>query len=67
MTFRYRSTQYEIVVENPDGVNRGAVILELDGEELDDRSGIPLEDDQLTHQVRLVLGAAAAAPVIAAP
>jgi cyclic beta-1,2-glucan synthetase len=67
MTFRYHSTQYEIVVENPDGVNRGAVILELDGEELDDRSGIPLEDDQLTHQVRLVLGAAAAVPLITTP
>jgi hypothetical protein len=35
--------------------------------ELDDRSGISLEDDQLTHQVRLVLGVAAAMPLIAAP
>jgi cyclic beta-1,2-glucan synthetase len=67
VTFRHRSARYDIVVENPDGVSRGTAILELDGVELDDRSGVPLEDDQQTHQVRLVLGVAAAMPLIAAP
>ena len=55
ISFRYRSTQYEIVVENPRNVNRGVSLIELDGTVLDDRTGIPLVDDQTTHRVRVVL------------
>ena len=56
LAFRYRSTRYDIVVENPRGVGRGVSALELDGVALDDPSGIPLADDQQTHRVRAVLG-----------
>ena len=54
-TFRYRSTRYDIAVENPGGVCRGVAMLELDGVALDDRTGIPLADDQRNHRVRAVL------------
>jgi cyclic beta-1,2-glucan synthetase len=53
ITFRYHSSSYEIVVENPQGVARGVSSVELDGAPLAD--GIPLADDGLTHHVRVVL------------
>jgi cyclic beta-1,2-glucan synthetase len=56
LAFRYRSTRYDIVVDNPRGVGRGVSALELDGLALDDLSGIPLTDDHQTHRVRAVLG-----------
>jgi cyclic beta-1,2-glucan synthetase len=57
MTFRYRSTRYEISVENPRRVSRGVTHLELDGEALPETSRhIPLADDGVTHRVRVVLG-----------
>ena len=55
--FRYHSARYQIVVENPQGVSRGVVATELDGEPLmDSGAPIPLVDDGTTHRVRLVLG-----------
>jgi cyclic beta-1,2-glucan synthetase len=55
--FRYRSARYEIVVENPQGVSRGVVSAELDGQALDgEGAAIPLADDGATHRVRVVLG-----------
>ena len=55
ITYRHRSSTYEIEVENPDGVSRGVVAVELDGEPLaGDRVG--LVDDGRTHTVRVVLG-----------
>jgi cyclic beta-1,2-glucan synthetase len=62
LTFRYRSARYDIVVENPSGVCRGVALLELDGVALDDRTGIPLADDQKIHRVRVVLGDGGAPP-----
>jgi cyclic beta-1,2-glucan synthetase len=57
ITFRYRSTRYEIAVENPRGVSRGVTHLELDGEARPETSShIPLIDDGVTHRVRVVLG-----------
>ncbi len=53
ITFRYHSSRYEIVVENPHGVARGVSSVELDGAPLAD--GIPLADDGVTHHVRVVL------------
>jgi cyclic beta-1,2-glucan synthetase len=54
---RYRSSRYEIEVENPNGVNRSLVSLQLDGAALPAQPGrIPLVDDGITHQVRAVLG-----------
>ena len=58
ITFRYHSTRYEIVVENPQGVARGLLSVELDGTSLAGGSmHIQLADDGVTHRVRVVLGA----------
>jgi cyclic beta-1,2-glucan synthetase len=57
VSLRYRGTRYEIAFENPGGVNKGLVTLQLDGAELAPRPGVvPLVDDGVTHQVRVVLG-----------
>jgi cyclic beta-1,2-glucan synthetase len=57
IAFRYHSSRYDIVVENPHGVARGVSSIELDGTLLtDDGVHIPLVDDNRTHQVRVVLG-----------
>jgi cyclic beta-1,2-glucan synthetase len=57
ITFKYRSTRYEIAVENPRGVSRGLTHLELDGEAMPEVSaGIHLIDDGGTHRVRVALG-----------
>jgi len=56
--FRYRSARYEIAVENPRGVSRGVVAVELNGTALlpAGSAEIPLNDDRRTHRVRVVLG-----------
>jgi len=59
ITFRYHSSRYDIVVENPHGVARGVASVALDGVPLTGGMPIPLADDSATHQVRVVLGAAA--------
>jgi|HubBroStandDraft_1064217.scaffolds.fasta_scaffold00025_35 cyclic beta-1,2-glucan synthetase len=57
ITFRYRSARYEIGVENPKSVSRGVVRAELDGEPLPgNQARVPLADDGVVHQVRVVLG-----------
>ncbi|HEU4919698.1 MAG TPA: glucoamylase family protein [Candidatus Limnocylindrales bacterium] len=56
ITFRYRSTRYEIDVENPTGVCRGVVRTELDGLAVEHATGIPIVDDGATHRIRVVLG-----------
>ena len=57
ITFRYHSATYEIVVDNPQGVSRGVVSTELDGQALAEANGaIPLADDGATHIVRVALG-----------
>jgi cyclic beta-1,2-glucan synthetase len=58
ITFRYHSSRYEIVVENPQGVARGVSSVELDGAPLVGGSmHIQLADDGAAHHVRVVLGA----------
>jgi cyclic beta-1,2-glucan synthetase len=58
IAFRYHSSRYEIVVENPHGITRGVSSVELDGAPLAGaRRPIQLADDGATHQVRVVLGA----------
>jgi cyclic beta-1,2-glucan synthetase len=55
--FRYCSSRYEIVVENPHGVSRGIAAAELDDAPLPGPPGlVPLADDGATHRVRVVLG-----------
>jgi cyclic beta-1,2-glucan synthetase len=58
ITMRHRSSTYEIAVENPTGVSRGLLRIELDGKILFDKGGlVALNDDGAMHQVRVVLGA----------
>lgn len=54
LTYHYHSTTYEVVLENPDGVCRGAITLELDGQELSDKV-ITMVDDSKVHQVKVTL------------
>ncbi|RIH81356.1 Cellobiose phosphorylase [Calidithermus terrae] len=55
LVFRYRAATYEISVENPQGVSRGVVGLELDGVALSGNS-LRLSGEPGSHRVRLVLG-----------
>jgi cyclic beta-1,2-glucan synthetase len=59
IVFKYCSSRYEILVDNPLGVSRGVTHAELDGRTLPcgPQTQIPLVDDGNTHCVRLVLGA----------
>jgi cyclic beta-1,2-glucan synthetase len=55
--FRYHTSRYEIVVENPQRVCRGVASAELDGRALTgEGAAIPLADDGTTHRVKVVLG-----------
>jgi cyclic beta-1,2-glucan synthetase len=56
IVYRYRSARYEIVVENPRGVNRGVNSLEMDGNPLPAGALVALTDDGQTHKVRVILG-----------
>jgi cyclic beta-1,2-glucan synthetase len=61
LVYRHRSTRYEIVVANPDGVGQGIAYLEVDGQRLPAGSEmIALVDDGATHRVRVTLGHAIA-------
>jgi cyclic beta-1,2-glucan synthetase len=54
---RHRGTRYDIAFENPRGVSKGLVTLQLDGAELPAQRGeVPLVDDGATHRIRAVLG-----------
>jgi cyclic beta-1,2-glucan synthetase len=57
ITFRYHSSRYELVVENPHGANRGVVRIVADGKELPkDVREIPLADDGAMHKIDVTLG-----------
>jgi cyclic beta-1,2-glucan synthetase len=57
ISFRHRTTQYEIQFENPRAVCRGVTRLELDGAEIaGDPARVDLVDDGATHRVRVTLG-----------
>ena len=55
ITFRHRSSRYDIVVENPRGATRGISGIVVDGTPLAPGVSISLADDGATHQVRVVL------------
>jgi cyclic beta-1,2-glucan synthetase len=55
ITYRRGRAVYRVKVENPLGVNRGVVTVEVDGTPQSDGS-ITLTDDEKTHNVRIVLG-----------
>jgi cyclic beta-1,2-glucan synthetase len=56
IAFRHRSAWYEIVVENPEGLSRGVVSVELDGVSLGGPADVQLADDGKAHRLRIVLG-----------
>ena len=56
ITFRYHSATYNISVENPRSVCRGVVLTEIDGKPAAAPCNIPLADDGIEHNVRIVLG-----------
>lgn len=57
ISFRHGSALYEISVDNPLGICRGILTIELDGELLSEKSNlIPLVDDGASHQLKIVLG-----------
>ncbi len=57
LVFNYRSSRYEIGVENPSGVTGGVEAVVIDGQlSAPDEHHIELLDDGRTHQVRITLG-----------
>jgi cyclic beta-1,2-glucan synthetase len=56
-SLRYKRGQavYEIAVENPQGVSRGVLRVELDGRPLKGNT-VPLEKGFLKHRVRVIMG-----------
>ena len=56
IVFRYHSSRYDIVVENPHGVSRGVARVELDGKLLQGNPLlVPLLKDGAKHRVRVIL------------
>jgi cyclic beta-1,2-glucan synthetase len=55
ITYRRKRAVYRIRVENPLGVSRGVVSVEVDGA-LQTDGAIELIDDEKTHNVRIVMG-----------
>ncbi|HEY8036616.1 MAG TPA: glucoamylase family protein [Methylobacter sp.] len=56
LTYQHEQTAYEITVNNPDGVSKGIVSIELDGIAQAESDGIPLLNDGQNHQVLVVMG-----------
>jgi cyclic beta-1,2-glucan synthetase len=56
IAWRFGTTRYTIVVENPERRCTGVATVELDGVPADP-GAVPLLDDGGGHQVRVVLGA----------
>ncbi|NLA58293.1 MAG: glycosyl transferase [Firmicutes bacterium] len=55
ITYRFRSTIYEITVMNPDGVETGVAEVRLDGTSLAEKL-VPLRDDGGEHRVTVIMG-----------
>jgi hypothetical protein len=57
ITLRHGASRYEIVVENPQSVQRGVAAAELYGATITLRPlAIPLEDDGAVHRLQVSLG-----------
>ena len=57
ITYRHRSSEYRIAVDNSRRVGRGVLAVELDGQALPvDPCRVPLCDDGGVHRVKLTLG-----------
>ena len=58
IVYQHRNSRYEILVENPGGVQRGVTRVVCDGEITSDpRSAISLKNDGKTHRIEVQLGA----------
>jgi cellobiose phosphorylase len=55
MMYKFGGSTYQILVDNPEGVNCGVVEITLDGKSLAG-SDIPLIDDGNVHTVHLRMG-----------
>jgi cyclic beta-1,2-glucan synthetase len=55
LRLRHGQALYEIEVENPEGLARGVIRVELDGRQLPERV-IPLESELVKHRVRVLMG-----------
>ena len=56
LSYQHQETRYEITINNPGGVSKGIVLIELDGVAQATVDSIPLSDDGQTHQVLIVMG-----------
>jgi cyclic beta-1,2-glucan synthetase len=56
LTYQHEETCYEIIINNPGGVSKGIVLIELDGESQSQIDSVPLLHDGKNHQVLVVLG-----------
>jgi len=56
LTYRHGETSYEITIDNPNGVSKGVVSVELDGTGQSVEDGIALVNDGKTHRVLVVMG-----------
>ncbi len=56
ISYHYKTSRYEISVENPNGVSCGIASMELDGIEQAGGNSLGLQDDGQVHRVRVVLG-----------
>ncbi len=56
LTYRHDETRYDITVNNPSGVSKGIVLIELDGVPQAEGNGVPLVYDGQKHQVLVVMG-----------
>jgi cellobiose phosphorylase len=52
---RFRSAEYKIRVKNPDGVNKGVILLIVDGD-LVKGNTIPILEKNKTHEIEVILG-----------
>jgi cyclic beta-1,2-glucan synthetase len=58
-SYRHGTARYLITVDNPGGVAKGVLNVELDGAPLPaDSQAVPLADDGKTHRVHVVMGPA---------
>ena len=57
ISFRHGSTQYEIIIDNPNSVSKGIKSITVDGDLiLNPSDGISLNDDGQEHFVKVLLG-----------
>jgi cyclic beta-1,2-glucan synthetase len=56
IVFRYHSTRYDIVVENPQAITRGITTIRMDDKVLPIEVPIMLVDDGATHRLHITLG-----------